>query len=46
MRERKTTEVIVSKIGLIKKTSSGKVLCGISGRKTMANAALCKYIGN
>ena len=37
------TKVMVSKIGQITvKPSSKKDLCSICGRKTMANAVLCK----
>ena len=41
------TKVMVSKIGQISiKPSSMKDPCGICGRKTMANAVLCKSCGN
>ena len=41
------TKVMVSKIWQISiKPSSKKDLCGICGRKTMANAVLCKSCGN
>ena len=41
------TKVMVSKIGQISmKPSSKKYPCGICGRKTMANAVLCKSCGN
>ena len=41
------TKVMVSKIGQITvKPSRKKDLCGICGRKTMANAVLCKFCGN
>ena len=41
------TKVMVSKIGQINiRPSSKKDLCGICGRKTMANAVLCKYCRN
>ena len=40
-------KVMVSKIGQISmKPSSKKDPCGICGRKTMANAVLCKSCGN
>ena len=40
------TKVIVSKIGHIRiKSSSKKDPCGICGRKTMANAVLCRSHG-
>ena len=41
------TKVMVSKISQINiKPSSKKAPCGICGRKTMANAVLCKSCGN
>ena len=41
------TKVMVSKIGHINaKTSSKEDPCDICGRKTMANAVLCKSCGN
>ena len=40
-------KIMVSKIGQISIRSSGKkVQCGICGRKTMADAVLCKSCGN
>ena len=41
------TKVVVSEIGQINvRPSSKKDLCGICGRRTMANAVLCKSCGN